>query len=395
MRENGLTEEEVRIGLDKAYRCDVRYDSGRVLCSMCTNAHSAARSAQALFSDSNLGDPGLFPGSIGLEREVVSELGSLLHCDDCTGNIVSGGTEANLLAVYAAREHVKVQAPEIVVPESAHFSFDKICRMLGIRIVKAKVDDSYRVDISDVRRRMNENTVAIVGAAGTVELGVIDPIGELSSLALDHGIPLHVDAAFGGLVIPFLKDLGYPVPDFDFGFEGVRSMTVDPHKMGLSTVPSGGILFRDVDYMKNIGTETPYLTSPHQYTFTGTRSGASAAATWAVFSAMGREGFRRNVSYCMGLTEYLQSELEDSGFEVLIRPTMNVLAFRSKNARELVGSLRGKGWFASYVPRIDCVRVVLMPHTTRQDLSDFLACLKDTEANEVHDGADGKRSYRW
>lgn len=383
MRENGLSEKEVCIRLDQAYAHDVRYDSGKILCSMCTNSHQVAKLAQELFVDSNLGDPGLFQGSIGLEKEAILELGSLLHCDSCVGHIVSGGTEANLLAMYAAREIADTQTPEIIVPESAHFSFNKICNMLRIKMVSASLDESYRVDISDVKRHINKNTIAVVGAAGTVELGAIDPIEDLSSIALDHGVPLHVDAAFGGLVIPFLKDIGYSVPDFDFKLEGVQSITVDPHKMGLSTIPGGGILFRDSRMMKKIRTETPYLTAQYQCTFVGTRSGASAAAAWAVFSTMGCEGFRKNVSYCMELTDYLQKELEDAGFEVLIKPTMNVLAFRSKNAKALVGVLRQKGWYASYVPRIDCVRIVLMAHTTKQHLSDFIECLKETEAHDI------------
>ena len=91
------------------------------------------------------------------------------------------------------------------MPESAHFSFTKICNLLNLKPVYASLDGSFRVDSSSVEKCVSKNTVAIVGTAGTSELGVVDPIEELSEVALKHDVWLHVDAAFGGLVIPFLK----------------------------------------------------------------------------------------------------------------------------------------------------------------------------------------------
>src|SRR5208283_4935394 len=101
-----------------------------VLCSMCTKPHPIAEKAYQLFLSSNLGDPGLFPGSARLEKEVINQLATLLHGENCVGNIVSGGTEANLMALLAARNMAKVSQPEVVLPESAHFSFTKVCSLL-------------------------------------------------------------------------------------------------------------------------------------------------------------------------------------------------------------------------------------------------------------------------
>ena len=92
------------------------------------------------------------------------------------------------------------------MPESAHFSFTKICNLLNLKPIYAGLDGSFRVDFSSVEKCVSKNTVAIVGTAGTAELGAVDPIEELSRIALEHNVWLHVDAAFGGLVIPFLKD---------------------------------------------------------------------------------------------------------------------------------------------------------------------------------------------
>ena len=249
--------------------------------------------------------------------------------------------------------------------------------MLKLKPVYACLDKTFRVDPSSVEQLINKNTVAIVATAGSAELGAVDPVDKLSQIAVTHRIYLHIDAAFGGLVLPFLSELGYIVPDFDFQLEGVQSITVDPHKMGISTIPAGGILFRNNTYLKCIKTETPYLTEDSQYTFVGTRSGASVAATWAVFESLGREGFKKNVRHCMELSTFLSSKLETLGFEVLLRPTMNIVAFRNANSKLLTNKLRARGWFVSYVPRLDCVRIVLMPHSTKQHIKALLQCLTE------------------
>jgi tyrosine decarboxylase/aspartate 1-decarboxylase len=377
MHEKGLSNEKISEKLQRIYSLNAHYSDGRILCSMCTSPLPITKIATELFSESNLGDPGLFPGSKYLEKEAISILSRLLNgSNKGSGFIVSGGTEANLLAIAAARNRAKVEKPEIVVPESAHFSFDKICSMMKIKISKAALDKSFEVDPEAVRCRINKNTVAIVGSAGSPELGVIDPINELSEIALEKGIYLHVDAAFGGLVIPFLGEFGNAVPQFDFSLAGVQSITVDPHKMGMCTIPAGGLLFRSGAFLKYIKTETPYLTEKQQFTFVGTRSGSSAAATWAVFESLGREGFKKIVQHCMHLTETLYEGIEAMGFEVLLRPTLNILAFRNANSKLLAHKLHRMGWFVSYVPRLNCIRVVLMPHLTNRNIEEFLNCLK-------------------
>ena len=179
----------------------------------------------------------------------------------------------------------------MVLPESAHFSFTKICNLLNLKPVYADLDSSFRVDPSTVEKCINKNTVAIVGTAGTAELGAVDPIDALSEVALRHDVYLHVDAAFGGLVMPFLPN---PKPTFDFNLKGVKSITVDPHKMGMAAIPAGGILFKDAKTLDYLKTETPYLTDKFQYTLVGTRTGAAAASAWAVFKALGDGGLPEN-----------------------------------------------------------------------------------------------------
>ena len=352
---------------------DLQYQDGRILCSMCTEPHPAAKKAHKLFFSSNLGDAGLFPGSMQLEKEVIAQLSVLMHGENRVGFIVSGGTEANLLALLAARNMATVSNPEVVLPKSAHFSFSKICNLLRIKPVQASLDNSYRVDPLSVEKCFSQNTIAVVGTVGTAELGAIDPINKLSKIAIEHGVYLHVDAAFGGLILPFLSDAA----TFDFRLKGVKSITVDPHKMGLATVPAGGILFRDNTYLSHIKTETPYLTEDAQYTFVGTRSGASVAATWAVFESLGREGFKEIVNRCLKLTEILSAGLKSQGISLVTEPTLNIVAFNCSNSKLLAEMLWQRGWFVSYVPHLDCVRIIVMPHLKKRHIHSFLKDLSE------------------
>jgi tyrosine decarboxylase/aspartate 1-decarboxylase len=371
----GTSRKDVLAELKKLHTQDRRYEDGRILCSMCTKPHPIAKKAYEMYFDSNLGDPGLFPATTQLERAVVAQLGSLLHKEDAAGFVVSGGTEANLLALLAARNTANIVFPEVVLPQSAHFSFTKTCSLLHIKPVYAPLDETFRVKASAVKELINKNTIAIVGTAGTAELGAVDPIDELSQIALHHPVHLHVDAAFGGLVIPFLTN---KIP-FDFRLEGVKSLTVDPHKMGMAAIPAGGILFRKPQMLDCLKTETPYLTDRTQYTFVGTRTGASAASAWAVFKELGVEGFQKVVNGCIKNTEFLAQGLKESGFSLLCKPSLNILAFRGKNTKNLSEKLWRQGWFISYIPRYDCIRIVVMPHVKHKHALAFLKALKENE----------------
>jgi tyrosine decarboxylase/aspartate 1-decarboxylase len=362
--------------LKKIHNLDQRYADGRIICSMCTTPHPLAKKAYQMFFESNLGDSGLFPGSAQIEKEVVHELALLLHEENAAGFVVSGGTEANLMALLAARNMANVNQPEVVLPKSVHFSFTKICNLLNLKPVYAGLDGSFRVNTSEVENCINKNTVAIVGTAGTAELGAVDHIDLLSEIALRHNVYLHVDAAFGGLIIPFLPN---PKPTFDFNLEGVKSITVDPHKMGMAAIPTGGIIFKNAKPLDFIKTETPYITDKVQYTFLGTRTGATVASAWVVFKTLGREGFQKIVGSCMNKTKLFADGIEKAGFKLVVEPTLNIFAFRGQNTKRLSESLWAKGWFVSYVPRYDCIRLVVMPHVKSKHIDQFLRDVVEIE----------------
>lgn len=375
MQDKGLPEQKLKEELELRLKGDFKYDSGRIIGSMCTSPHPLARKVYLQFLGTNLGDTGLFPAVAELEKEAVKMLGTLLSNPEASGQIVTGGTEANLLAMWAAKKLSRKADCEVIVPTSAHYSFDKAADLLGMRIVKARLNDRFQVDVAEVRKVVSPKTAAIVGIAGTTELGVVDPINELSELASEEDLYLHVDAAFGGFVLPFLEDLGFRVPDFDFAVPGVCSITIDPHKMGLAPIPAGGILFRHESLRKKVSWDIPYLSGGEtkQATLVGTRSGASAIAVWTVMRHLGREGYRRIIKNCMHLTLKLAREAQNiKGLSIVTQPTMNIVGLKSNTVdiRKVAEKLRFRKWAVSLFPHH--IRTVIMPHIKEQHIEQFL-----------------------
>ncbi len=377
--EKGLPQNMIRKMLEAKLQRDLNYSSGKILCSMCTNPNSFAKQIYQKYLEKNLGDPSLFPASAELEQETVHMLGSLLSNPKASGSIVSGGTEANIIALWTARNLAKKEGGEVIVPFSAHHSFDKASDLLNLKLIKVKLNRRYQMDVKAAEKTITSKTVAIVGVAGTTGLGTVDPIRELSEIALAQNIYLHVDAAFGGFVLPFLEELGYKALDFDFRLPGVCSITIDPHKMGLAPIPAGGILFRDAGMTTAISTKVPYLTGgeTEQSTLLGTRSGASAIAVWALLMNLGRAGYRTVVERCLKLTWKLVEGIQQiDGLDIVTKPTLNVIGIKSEtiDVRLIFERLRKRGWAVSLFPGY--IRIVIMPHTKPSHTKNFLEDLK-------------------
>jgi len=164
---------------------------------------------------------------------------------------------------------------------------------------------------------------------------------------------------------------------WDFLVPEVSSITIDPHKMALSTIPAGGLLFRDAKGLASLETETHYLTRAKQVSLTGTRSGAAAAATYAVMMLLGREGFRNIVNYCMDLTGHLIKGAEEIGLHPVIEPVMNVVALKVPLPIRVREELAKRNWHVSITREPHrALRLILMPHVSFHSIDLFLDDLK-------------------
>jgi glutamate/tyrosine decarboxylase-like PLP-dependent enzyme len=181
----------------------------------------------------------------------------------------------------------------MLVPVTAHAAFDKAAQYFNIKLVRIPVDHNFRADWTAVRDLISPNTIVIVGSAPGYPHGVIDPIEEMSTLALKHGIGFHTDACLGGFVLPWAKKLGYAVPPFDFRLPGVTSMSADTHKYGYAAKGTSVVLYRGAElrrYQYFTVTDWPggLYFSP---SFAGSRPGALSAACWAAMVSLGEEGY--------------------------------------------------------------------------------------------------------
>ena len=229
-----------------------------------------------------------YPSVTRFARELVGFTAHLLGGnDDTAGHVTTGGTESIILALKAARgwarEHrPTLECPEVVAARPAHPTFDKAAELLGMRIVRVPDDAGYRADVQAMAEAITDDTVMLVGSAPSYWHGVVDPIGALGELAQSHGLWLHVDACLGGYLAPFVRKLGYPVPDFDLSVPGVRSISADLHKYGFAPKGASVLLMRDAPdathHVFDWQDRFIHYTTPG---LSGTRSGAAIAAAWA------------------------------------------------------------------------------------------------------------------
>lgn len=365
MREKGCSIDDLFSFLAAKRQEDVSHDY--ILSSMCTIPHPIASRAHSLFLETNLGDPGLFPGTASLESLLVERLGTLFSLPAAYGYATSGGTESNIQALRIAKRLSGSRAPNVVVPRSVHFSFQKACDILELEMRTVPLDCEFRMDVDRVLELVDRNTCALVGVAGTTEYGVVDPIRELSAIAVDHGIFLHVDAAFGGMVLPFLDD----APPFDFSLPGVSSISVDPHKMGMSTIPAGVLLIREKEAFCSLAVDTPYLSVRREFTLSGTRPGGPVAGALAVLEYLGQEGMRDIVAGCMKNTWRLIDGMEAFGIPRIVTPDVNVATFAKTDVPA--------PWRISWT-REGHLRIVCMPHVHAGIIESFLNDIGDTHA---------------
>ena len=371
----GISKQNILHDLKETRKKDFTFPSSRILGSMCTTPHPLAQQAAALYMETNMGDPELFPGTKELEQKVFHMTAELLHAPPTYGALfLSGGTESNLTALYLARSlsHKK----EIIIPQSAHFSLQKAASLLQLKL-RTVPTKNYQMDIHKIPQLINNHTAGIMAVAGTTGLGIIDPIPEIADLCQDEKLFFHVDAAFGGFIIPFLQKQGYPLPCFDFSLPGVSSISLDPHKMGCSTIPSGLFFIREKKWFDTISVDTPYISAKKQASLSGTRPGASVAATYAVMRHLGQDGYMKIAKKCMELTNYTKKALHQSGFSLVTEPPLTILGIQVSKPFQVSQELAKKGWSISYNAQLHCLRLVIMPHIKKRLIDQFVTDLRD------------------
>ena len=179
---------------------------------------------------------------------------------------------------------------------------------------------------------IDRNTIMIVGSAPPYPYGVVDPLPEIGDLAERHGLWMHVDACVGGMVLPFVRDLGHPLPTFDFTLPSVASMSIDLHKYGYAFHGCSALLLRSealAAYQRYAFDAWPvglYSTT----NFVGSRGGGPVASAWAVMRYLGHTGYRGLVAKMLDAKARLAAGIgRIDGLEVCGKPDGTQVSFRS------------------------------------------------------------------
>uniref|UniRef100_A0A7S3VH77 sphinganine-1-phosphate aldolase n=1 Tax=Chaetoceros debilis TaxID=122233 RepID=A0A7S3VH77_9STRA len=366
----------------------------------------------SVFSLSNPLHPDIWPTVNQCEAEVISMTASLVNGGDdrVVGSITSGGTESIVLAVRAHLEYYGrncgIEYPEILCGDTAHAGLDKACEMFGIRLVKIECGklSEYRVDAKKIERLISSNTIMIYSSAPSFPQGVIDPIGDLSQLAIKYDVGLHVDGCLGGFVLPFAKKLGYNVPNFDFGLPGVTSMSADTHKYGYSTKGTSVLLYRHNELRRcqyfsySKWTGGLYATP----TIAGSRAGALIACAWASLVTIGESGFNSRVKLIMDTAQRIANGIKEiEGLAILGGdvPDAMVVCFAIQegyniNIYQVAEGMTEKGWSLNSLQNPAsvhlCVTLKTVEHQDRF-LDDLRTCvqflLQDTSSVKLEGSA--------
>ncbi|WP_308468009.1 pyridoxal phosphate-dependent decarboxylase family protein [Rathayibacter soli] len=236
------------------------------------------------------------PATARMEREVVAQLAGMFGFgsapDEHLGHLTTSGTIANLEALFVARETHPDKG--IAYSADAHYTHSRMCHLLGVRGHAVQTDAVGRLDLdalADLLRAESIGTVVLT--AGTTGLGAIDPIPEALALCREHGVRVHVDAAYGGFFRLIADDTADGVAAAPFeAIAECDSVVVDPHKHGLQPYGCGAVLFRDPAIGRFYKHDSPYTYFTSEELHLGeislecSRAGAAAAALWLTLQVL-------------------------------------------------------------------------------------------------------------
>ena len=378
--ESGLSEEEVLGGVEELLSLNPYRTENDFGVSYVGPPHPISRRVSELAIGTYFVEwaQEMMPGPLRLEKEAVRMMASLLGKPDAVGFITNGGTESNISAMRLARNLANVSEPEVVMPESGHYSFRIAAELMGIRLREARLGDDFKPDMNEVESLINRNTIALLCTIPGGAFMLPDPVAEFADLAHRKGIYLHVDGAFGGFILPFMRELGYDVPPFDFDLPGVSSIMTDGHKLGLMPVATGFLLVRDEDMLKAIPTE-----ETHIHNLTATKHGERSATAWAILRRLGRRGYVDSTRHVLEIVDFIARGIENiEGMRLVVKPFITLVSFTS-DVYDMDGIHqemleRGAGHIFGTFRGIKYMRLSVHPHRDMEHARQFLEALEDS-----------------
>jgi glutamate/tyrosine decarboxylase-like PLP-dependent enzyme len=302
----------------------------------------------AMLINPNNYDHASAPATAQMEREAIAVIAAMLHLPPgAAGHLTSGGTMANLEALWVAREQGLRGA--VAMSEAAHFAHARNCALLGLECVKVATDAAGRIDPDRLEDTLKKHRIALVVAtAGTTALGAVDPIDELVALRKHYGFRLHTDACYGGFfaALAWRDDTRVPVTALR-ALAQCDSITIDPHKHGLQPLGCSAVLWREAPPPSLYGAEPGYMEftpgefNPGAASLECSRAGAVAGALWLTLKCLPPDA-ERGLAGILSATlaaarRWAQLIRESDEFMLYTEPELDIVTFLPRGMRSVSG----------------------------------------------------------
>ncbi|GBE10909.1 glutamate decarboxylase [bacterium BMS3Bbin12] len=316
----------------------------------------------------NMIDKDEYPQTAEIERRCVNMVARLFHAPEAghpVGVSSIGSSEAIMLAGMALKWNWRKRRtaagadttrPNLVLGGNVQVVWEKFCRYWEVEPRYIPMTEGrYVITPEEVVRRIDENTIGVVAILGTTFTGEFEPIEAIHDAIVRHNeargleVPLHIDAASGGFVAPFL----HPRLRWDFRLPQVVSINVSGHKYGLVYPGIGWVVWRDEQHLPDdlvfhvnyLGGDMP------TFTLNFSRPGNQVVGQYYNFLRLGRAGYTRILANLRDIARYLAGRVVAMGpFELLSDgDAIPVFAFRLKDAArysvyDISERLRVRGW---------------------------------------------------
>lgn len=317
--------------------------------------------------DKNYVDNDEYPQTQIIQERVVNMLARLFNAPEDSqsmGTATIGSSEAIMLGLLAHkwtwRERRKAEGksydkPNIVMGADVHTVWEKFAQYFDVELKLIPLrEDVYTITAEDVAEEVDENTIAVGAVVCTTFTGQRDPVKEINDVLVEikktkgWDIPIHVDGASGGFIVPFL----YPNLEWDFRLEQVKSINVSGHKYGLVYPGIGWVIFKDkTDIPDDLVFNINYLGgNMSNYSLNFSKGSSTIIAQYYNFIRLGYEGYRDIMVNISENAKYLANKLYETGkFEVINKdvafPIVTVkLKDENFTVFQLSDKLREKGW---------------------------------------------------
>ena len=332
----------------------------------------------------------IFKGTQAIEKELISicaeeVFGASKNSID--GYVATGGTEANLEAMWIYRNYFKkeynadLEQIGVLFSEDTHYSITKGCDLLQLNPIMLEVDQSTReIKLDLLQRQLQDAKNAgikyfiVVLNLSTTMFGSVDEIEPIAELLQQEKLvfKIHLDAAFGGFIYPFTN----PNSVHNFKNKLVSSISIDGHKM-LQTPYGTGIFLIRKGFMQYVTNTYAQYVPGLDYTLCGSRSGANAIVIWMQLMNYGSKGWTNKMNELIERTNFVCNRLDEMGIEYYRNPFLNIVTI---NAQQISADVAMKFELVadSYESRPLWWKIVVMDHVGYPVLNKFLEALEAT-----------------